>query len=431
MTAVSASFESDHFDWRETSRAPRLLVVSPVAPVPEGVGGVVLRDLCLMYPADRLAFAILPGIGNGPWPDALASAPRATLDAVPERGFNRWGRRVQNSTRALFDQYVEWRHLPRLVDQIAAFASRVRPDLVWVPLAGPTMINVAGLLPKRLGLPMVTTVWDAPDYFLPHYWSIRGAALIRLMYRFGDAVRASVRCAVASPEMKEAYEARYGTPCVPMIHGLAESEWVRPTGMRRREEPFVIGYAGSLYARREWEALMEALATRGWRVGGRPVVVRVLASGLDVRARGPARIEFLGWHSTTDAVAILSNCDVCYVPYWFDDAFRAGVQLSFPNKVSLYLAAGRPIFFHGPRESTPARFLERWPVGIACHSLDANEIVAALDDAASNAAFHAIAAEAIPLVLRKELGLDRFRQSFAEFLGVDDAVLAPAVAARA
>jgi len=218
---------------------------------------------------------------------------------------------------------------------------------------------------------------------------------------------------------------------VPMIHGLAESEWVRPTGMRPRDEPFVIGYAGSLYARREWEALMEALAMREWRVGGRSVVVRVLASGLDVRARGPTRIEFLGWHSTTDAVAILSNCDVCYVPYWFDDAFRAGVQLSFPNKVSLYLAAGRPIFFHGPRESTPARFLERWPVGIACHSLDANEIVAALDDAASNAAFHAIAAEAIPLVLRKELGLDRFRQSFAEFLGVDDAVLAPTVAARA
>ena len=98
MTAVSASFESDHFDWRETSRAPRLLVVSPVAPVPEGVGGVYLRDLCLMYPADKLAFAILPGIGNGAWPDALSDAPRMTLDVVPERGFNRWGRRVQRSS---------------------------------------------------------------------------------------------------------------------------------------------------------------------------------------------------------------------------------------------------------------------------------------------------------------------------------------------
>lgn len=425
MTAVSTSSQSDHSDWRETSEAPRLLLVSPVPPVPEGVGGVYLRDLCLMYPENRLAFAILPGLGSGPWPPPLDRAARTMLAAVPERGFNQWGRRVQRATRPLFDQYVESRHLPRLIEQIAAFADRVRPDLVWVPLSGPTMINVAGTLPKRLGLPMVTTVWDAPDYFLPHYWSIDGAALTRLMLRFGDAVRASVRCAVASPEMKDAYEARYGTPCVPMIHGLPESQWIVPTGMRPAEEPFVIGYAGSLYARREWDALIAALASQGWQVAGRRVVVRVLAAAFDVRVSGPARIEFLGWHSTTDAVSILSGCDVCYVPYWFDDAFRAGVELSFPNKVSLYLAAGRPILFHGPRDATPARFLQRWPVGVACHSLDSSEIATALHAAATDAAFHEHAAEAIPQALRDDLGLHRFRQRFAEFLGVDERVLAP------
>ena len=424
MTAVSTSHESERSYWRETSRTPRLLIVSPVAPVPEGVGGVYLRDLCLMYPADRLSFAILPGIGEGPWPEPLRQAPRTTLDPVPERGFNRWGRRVQRSTRALFDRYVEWHHLPRIIDQITAFAQRVRPDLIWVPLAGPTMINVAGRLPRQLGLPMVTTVWDAPNYALRHYWSIDGPALDRLMVEFGDAVRASVRCAVASAEMRAAYEARYGTPCVPMIHGLAESEWIAPGGLRPLEEPFVIGYAGSLYARREWDALMAALARQSWQIEGRPVIVRVLASGLDVRVTGPARIEFLGWHSTTDAVAMLSECDVCYVPYWFDDAFRPAVELSFPNKVSLYLAAGRPIFFHGPHASTPTRFLERWPVGVACHSLDGDEITKSLAVAASDAAFHQKAAAAIPAALREEVGLHRFRERFAEFLGVDEAVFA-------
>ena len=92
MTAASVSARNDVNEAPPQSSAPRLLIVSPVAPVPEGVGGVYLRDLCLMYPADRLAFAILPGIGSGPWPEALRGAPRAVLDAVPERGFNRWGR---------------------------------------------------------------------------------------------------------------------------------------------------------------------------------------------------------------------------------------------------------------------------------------------------------------------------------------------------
>ncbi len=407
---------------------PRLLIVSPVAPVPEGVGGVFLRDLCLMYPADRLAFAILPGIGNGEWPEELQPAPRTALDFVPERGFNRWGKRVQRSSRVLFDHYVDRVHFPRLIDHVASFAERVRPDLVWIPLAGPTMINVAASIAERVRLPLLTTVWDPPDYFLPHYWDIRGAALTRVMERFTAAVRRSVRCAVASPEMKAAYESRYGTACVPMIHGLPESEWREPTGLRPPNEPFVIGYAGSLYARTEWDALISALASVGWRVGGRDVIVRVLAGSFDVRAAGPARIEFLGWHTTHDAVRIMSGCDVCYVPYWFDPAFRAGVELCFPNKISMYLAAGRPIFFHGPRESTPAHFLERHPVGVACHSLEPSAIAATLATAATDSAFHETAARGIPVALHEELSLGVFRQRFAEFTGVDDSALAPAPA---
>jgi len=424
VTAISVSGQNDANRATQPMSAPRLLIVTPVAPVPEGVGGVYLRDLCLMYPTDRLAFAILPGIGSGPWPEALAAAPRTVLDAVPERGFNRWGRKVQDSTRALFDRYVDRQHLPKLVDQIAAFAAQTKPDLIWVPLAGPTMINIARLLPNRLGVPMITTVWDPPDYALSHYWGIRGHALERVMARFGDAVRRSVRCAVASAEMKETYEQRYGTPCVPMIHGLPESDWRAPGGLRPPNEPFVIGYAGSLYARCEWDALVDSLAALHWRVGGRETIVRVLAASFDVRVSGPARIEFLGWHSTSDAVTILSGCDVCYVPYWFDDAFRPGVELSFPNKMSLYLAAGRPILFHGPVRSTPTRFLERWPVGVACHSLDPRMIADALTVAATDATFHERAAAAIPQALRAELALHVFRRRFAEFVGVDESVLA-------
>ena len=83
MTAVSTSGMSERANLRHDTDVPRILVVSPVAPVPQGVGGVYLRDLCLMYPADRLAFAILPGIGTGAWPDALAAAPRTTSPITP------------------------------------------------------------------------------------------------------------------------------------------------------------------------------------------------------------------------------------------------------------------------------------------------------------------------------------------------------------
>ena len=70
----------------------------------------------------------------------------------------------------------------------------------------------------------------------------------------------------------------------------------------------------------------------------------------------------------------------------------------------------------------------RSPVGVTAHSLETADILAALTTAATDAAFHRTAAEAIPQLLREELGIHIFRQRFAEFLGVDDAVLAPAPA---
>jgi hypothetical protein len=89
----------------------------------------------------------------------------------------------------------------------------------------------------------------------------------------------------------------------------------------------------------------------------------------------------------------------------------------------LYLAAGRPIVFHGPERSTPTRFLERWPVGVPCHSLDPRAIGDALTMAAAMRVSRS-GGGAIPQVLRAELGLHVFRRRFAEFVGVDESVLA-------
>ena len=86
MTAVSSPVRADRRDHESTSEVPRLLIVSPVAPVPEGVGGVYLRDLCLMCPADKVGVAIVPGIGHGAGPASLIDARRVWLELVRERG---------------------------------------------------------------------------------------------------------------------------------------------------------------------------------------------------------------------------------------------------------------------------------------------------------------------------------------------------------
>jgi hypothetical protein len=51
--------------------------------------------------------------------------------------------------------------------------------------------------------------------------------------------------------------------------------------------------------------------------------------------------------------------------------------------------------------------------------------VSALSSAAADTSFHEAAAREIPNALREQLSLPVFRQRFADFIGLDQSVLAP------
>jgi glycosyltransferase involved in cell wall biosynthesis len=99
-------------------------------------------------------------------------------------------------------------------------------------------------------------------------------------------------------------------------------------------------------------------------------------------------VEFLGWHSQEETIQLLSEADVLYCPYWFDSAFEEESRLSFPSKLTTYLAAGRPVLFHGPAYASPAVFLKERGAGECCFSLDTDSIIASLTKLANDEAFY-------------------------------------------
>lgn len=407
------------------SSVPRILLISNVPPVPSGVGGVFLRDLCELYPKGHLAFALTTGTDPAVWPAQLAGAPRTVLPAVPEHGLNTMGRQVRLRTRPIFEKYVRSTAIPRAVAHAVAFGREQRVDRVWVPLSSPTLVRLAKRVAVALQVPLLTTVWDPPRYYLGSYWGLTGGALDSVVADFDEAIAHSARCAVASRPMKLRYESQYGVDCVPMIHSPSRELWasVRPPALEG--DPFVIGYAGSLYAVREWDALIEALSGLGWQVGGRPVRIRLLASAMNLRVAGPVAIEYRGWQSTADTIRLLAETDIGYIPYWFDEDHREAVELCFPNKIPTYLAARRPVLYHGPERSSPAEFLARHPVGIGLHTLDPRRIADALTAFATDPAATTTAIQAGIQALDDELSPEHFREAFAEFVGVEGSSLNP------
>jgi hypothetical protein len=321
--------------------------------------------------------------------------------------------------------YIRNIQVPILVRKAVRYAKEQHIGIVWAVLDNPTLIYLARRVAAALSVPLVVTVWDPPERFAVD----RGMDVFSkklLLHEFAKTLHAADRCSVASEGMQEEYKRRYGIESVVLIHGV-HPDLRRPAAKKlNRADQFVIGIAGSLYAVQEWQALLSALSSVDWRLDGREVSLRLLGSDIWVHAPpGKMHIEYLGWRSLEETIDIMSQVDVTYVPYWFDKNYSLAVRLCFPNKLTTYLAAGRPVFFHGPEDSSPASFFRRFPVGLCCHSLEPKEIIQSLMRFVSDEEFYARAAAAGQVALDQELNLRVFLDHFAHLIGIDKGDLLP------
>ena len=398
-----------------TSAAPRLLVVTDVSLSSGDPGAIFLRALLSGYPSERLALCEVTATPTAV-PQELTGVATKHVRRPREVGLRRFG----DVTRRLSRRPIEWRlrrtEVPRVVREAVAFGRAERVEAALVVLNGTTTIVSATSIAAGLRVPLYTLAWDPPAYRLADAWGLRGSLLSGYLHDFDDALRASTRTAVMSETMRDEFERRYGVETVLMRLGVAREKW-RTRDARDVESDFVIGYAGSLYARAEWNALLDALDLVNWRLGERAVRVRVLSGAFDARASGPVRFEFLGWRSTDDTLALLAATDLCYLPYWFAPRYDEVVRMSFPSKLSSYVAAGAPVFYHGPERSSPTAFLRRFPVGTCCHSLEPAEIARQLEACASDPEFRQRAVAAGRRALEEELGLHVFHRRLAELVG--------------
>jgi hypothetical protein len=129
-------------------------------------------------------------------------------------------------------------------------------------------------------------------------------------------------------------------------------------------------------------------------------------------------VEFAGTMSLTDTIKSLRQTDIAYVPYWFDHGHSHIVKTAFPSKISAYVAAGIPILYHGPKESTPTDFMDKYKIGLCCHSLNPNDILQSIRSLLLNQELRNTALLECQRALKEELGLDVMLERFAVLIGM-------------
>lgn len=358
----------------------RILTLSGTIPGEPGVGGVILDDLRAQLCPGTLQF--FPCVTQQAVDLGWLDRPGEPLAGHVVRRYETGWQPVKGvageavgwlARRSLFD-----RHCRKIVGRICTSPVARTCDRIWAILNCPTVIHIALMVAERLRKPLITLVWDAPELLVDKLNIDRWSASA-MMKQFGNTLRASVGVGVICEQMERAYRDRYGANrYVILRHGIQEHLWAEPQTLN--EGPIRIGFAGSITASEPFRRLVQTLDRMEWRVGARKIVLRLIGARYLLDSRQPQHVEYFGWRSLSETVELLSECTFCYLPQPFAERLRPLSELSFPTKLTTYLAAGQRVLLHAPEFASVVPFVEQYPVGIVCHSLEVSSIQAALQE---------------------------------------------------
>lgn len=340
-----------------------VLLMTPVDLTSNGVGAIFLNEILASRPAGEISAWCEPPF-------------------LMERGLMRAGGRFGRLIRAASSRIPHF-HSMRLryfrrsvldsrVAAVAAAAGAADARAVWITASSAEVILIADRL-AALGHDLRVMVWDDPWYFLTNL-RVDHSFKAEVMQAFGRLLRNARGVAVIGMNMQSLYKQRYGISSTIIRHGID----ARHIPLRRSaclSGSCRMIFAGSLYSKEEWNALVSALDGVNCNVGGRRVELNFIGRFPLTGALRPSWVNYLGERSFQEAMSIMSEMDVGYLPYWFDPRFEVVARTSFPSKLSAYATAGLAIFHHAPSYTEVSTLLQKLPFGVSCPSLEASAIV--------------------------------------------------------
>lgn len=249
-----------------------------------------------------------------------------------------------------------------LVDRILAG----RHDCHWV-VAMDEGIPVGLRLAQRApAVPVHVTIQDDQEHGM-YGRSRRYRYVARLTRKpVRQLLRAARSVDVTSEEMGHYYRAQLGlssTVLHPIVAGPVPA--VTPPRDPRR---LTLGHIGAIYSAREFETMLHALKRAAAELGREPAgcFIGLLPRYRPLVEQLGIAVEMPDWLNESEAVQRLARCDFVYAMYPFDRRSEVFVRTSLPTKLTTYVQAGRPVLAHAPNESTLARTVVRFGIGVAC-----------------------------------------------------------------
>ncbi|AMR34078.1 hypothetical protein A0256_22830 [Mucilaginibacter sp. PAMC 26640] len=251
-------------------------------------------------------------------------------------------------------------YLDNIIDQLLA----VDCDAYWVVSHNEGLRIALELSIRQQWRPVHMTVHDDWAGALCAR-SVRYRVMNRLAQKLTiKTLKAVASFDVISSGMRDYYRtltARRGEIC----HRYLPERSICINGETKEKDGIRIGHIGSIYDKKDLFKFLELLKSF-FTEKGKPALLQMWGCHLslkDVPRHLREYIEFFETLPEEKVISRLAACDFVYCMYPLTKTLHTFSKTSLPTKLTSYLQAARPVFGHGPDDSTLAEFLNTTKLG--------------------------------------------------------------------
>lgn len=387
-------------------------ILASTLPGKANVGEILLAEMLHSLPENSLElFSYLePGYREVDSQDGLPGIQRFEMPIQ----FQKQQKSLVSRARKIIQRYFrDERSTIASANRMIAAGIGANQKTLWYILNSHSIVDLAWHLSQKLPNRCIVQIWDAPEHLLTQS-NIDRFTQKRTLTRFLSLLNKADKVAVIGETMQREYGKYSKKPPIIIRHGVDRPTLSTET-TAAKDSKFRIGFCGSMYALSAWRAFLKGLDVLNWDLGGKSIEVFVVGNSIQLDAMRPANVRFFGWQSPSSVVEILDQCDLLYIPQDFGQSGRALTTLSFPTKLSSYVATGKPVFVHTPAYGSLAEFCQTHRFGILHSTLDPDFISSSLRNALETEGELLRVAESTRHVANTILSKTAFRSSLHEF----------------
>lgn len=217
------------------------------------------------------------------------------------------------------------------------------------------------------------------------HWLFRIRFLGRIVERF--LVRGAIQTIAPNEQLQSDLEQDYGVKCT-VIHNpcdLSQYSLTDAGPSSKTDQVVQIVYTGAIYDAHfdAFERLLDALDEMPDKNIQLHVYTAEALTNLKEH-RISTRAHIHAHKHPRDIPSIQQHADILFLPLAFNSPYPAIIRTSSPGKMGEYLAAGRPILVHAPRESFAASYFRKHECGIVVDEPATSFLIRAIESILSD-----------------------------------------------